>query len=122
MEHILTHTFLTEWKKIEQKLEEISQVGLPFETGIEFDGVVIDEQGVYYKSSTYFSGCGTDHFNFCILWEDINKPIEWFKEQADEYKRKRAEQKQRDAEEQKEKLKQQEIQQLKELKEKYPTA
>ncbi len=75
-----TVLFLQEWSKIQEKLEAISNIPKKDGDGKYFEGLDIDEEGVTYKSSTSYSGCGTDNYDFHVNWDEINNPIEYFKE------------------------------------------
>jgi hypothetical protein len=80
MEKINTELFFNEYKKIGKKLDEISQIPKRFGNGDSFEGVEIESHGILYKSSSFYSGCGTDYYSFFITWDEINNPIEYFKD------------------------------------------
>lgn len=102
MEPIDIETFRKEWDKIESKMEQISTLGDPYECGASSEGYRVDNEGITHKSSTYFSGCGTDNYSFTVSWDEINNPIQYFEEKAIKFHNKQREesiQKQKDIEE-----------------------
>lgn len=113
--------FKEEWAKISQKLEQISKIEKLYGTGDLFEGYNISEFGITYKTSYYWSGCGTDYFAFDVNWSEINEPIEYFEEkyrkeiEADKIK------KEAEREEQRLKAEEKEKEKLKELLNKYGT-
>ncbi len=62
------------------KLEQIAGIPKLRGNGADFSGIEFEDDGVTYKSETYFSGCGTDTFSFHTTWEELNNPIEYFQE------------------------------------------
>jgi len=80
MEKINTELFFNEYKKIEKKLDEISQIPKRFGNGESFEGIEIDDDGILYNSSSSYSGCGPDFYSFFVKWDEINNPIEYFKD------------------------------------------
>jgi hypothetical protein len=77
-QYILIHTFLTEWEKIEQKLHAIAEIPKYYGNGEDFEGLKIEKDGITYMTSTYYSGVGQESFEFDVLWDEINEPIEYF--------------------------------------------
>lgn len=80
MEKINTELFFNEYKKIEKKLDEISEIPMIIGNGESFEGIEIDDDGILYKSSSYYSGCGKDYYSFFVKWDEMNNPIEYFKD------------------------------------------
>jgi hypothetical protein len=115
--------FKQDWSKIESKLDAISNIKKPDGDGEDFEGYSIDaKDGISYNSSTPYSGCDTDHFDFTVSWDELNEPISYFeKKYADqiEANKKREQQAKTDAETLKQKK---EIDELNKLKAKYPYA
>lgn len=122
MENINTGLFLQEWSKIEAKLDSIRGMSPLFTSLKDFDGVEINECGITYKTSEYYSGCGTDKDSFHISWEDINKPIEFFQQLCKEAKDKKTAQELKVKGENETRRIDEEKQQLKELQKKYGIA
>lgn len=85
-----------------EKMHAISELPFVYEVG-RFDGIDFDESSITYKSSTWFR-CGTDTYTFYVDWDDINKPLEYFKKKfKDEYdarEKQKAENKKKEAENQ----------------------
>ena len=80
MEKINTELFFNEYKKIGKKLDEISEIPMRFGNEESFEGIEIDDDGILYKSSSSYSGCATDYYSFFVKWDEINNPIEYFKD------------------------------------------
>lgn len=80
MEKINVEIFLNEYKKIEKLLSEISNIPKSWGDGECFEGLSFEDDGITYKTSTSYSGCGTDEFSFFVKFEELNNPIEYFKE------------------------------------------
>lgn len=62
------------------KLEKISKISKPNGDGEDFIGIEIDENGITYNSESYYSGCGEERYSFCISWDEIEQPHEYFLE------------------------------------------
>lgn len=122
MENINAELFLQEWNKIEAKLDAIRGMSPLFTSLKDFDGVEINDYGITYKTSEYYSGCGTENDRFHVSWDDINKPIEYFQQLCKEAKDKKSEQEQKVKEENNNRRIEEEKQQLKELQKKYGIA
>ena len=71
---------------LRNKMEEISALPHVDEVGGSFEGLDFDEDTITYRSSTWCSGCGTDsyYFSFSVDWEDINKPLEYFRKKFED--------------------------------------
>lgn len=80
METIDIDLFLTEYNKIEEKLSNISMIPKLHGEGKSYEGIEITNGGIVYRSSTSYSGCGSDYFSFFVKWEEMNNPIEYFQE------------------------------------------
>lgn len=78
MNKINIAAFRAEWEKIESLLDQLSSITKLGGDGNTFTGYLIDDIGVTYKSETYFSGCGTDYFDFQVKWDELNNPVEYF--------------------------------------------
>lgn len=87
--------FKSLWAQIEPLLEQISDIPKAEGDGSEFVGLIIDDEGITYKTSTYYSGCGTDYFDFTVCWEELNEPIEYFQKKYAEQIKDEEERKQR---------------------------
>jgi hypothetical protein len=72
--------FKAEYSKIEIKLNAISNITKRWGDGESFEGIEIEDEGILYKTSTSYSGCSTDYYSFYVSWEEINNPIEYFKD------------------------------------------
>lgn len=72
--------FREEYTKIEAKLEEISKIPKLWGDGGSFEGIEIDDEGILYKSADHYNGCSPDFYSFHIKWDELNNPIEYFKE------------------------------------------
>lgn len=73
-------TFQEQLLKLKDKLDEIAGQNGVYECGEDFVGLAFSEHFIYYKTETFYSGCGTDHYSLEISWDEINKPIEYFRE------------------------------------------
>lgn len=71
--------FKETWKEIRDKIDVIADLPRVDGNGEDFMGITIDETGFTYNTRTWYSGCSPDDFSFTIDWEDIDKPIEYFK-------------------------------------------
>lgn len=71
--------FKKEWAKIKTKLDEINDIPKSHLRGKEFIGIDIEDDGLDYNTETNYSGGGTDIFYFHVNWNELNKPIEYFK-------------------------------------------
>ena len=80
MEKINVEIFLNEYKKIENLLSEISNIPKSWGDGECFEGLSFEDDGITYKTSTSYPGCGTDEFSFFVKFEELNNPIEYFKD------------------------------------------
>lgn len=104
---------------LNNKAEEIQALPL---SGLlsDLDGLEIAEDGVTIKTHQYYSRGGEDYQSAFFTWEELDKPIEYFKDLFQEnHDRKIREQAEREAKTI-EHNKQMEIMRLKQLKEKYP--
>ena len=80
MEKINVESFLIEYKKIEEKLRLIADIPKRWSGGEYFEGIEVEGEEIIYKTSTSYSGCGTDRYSFSIRIDELNNPIEYFKE------------------------------------------
>lgn len=119
MKNINVEIFLKEWNKIEEKLDAIRGLVPLFTSLKDFEGVEISDSGITYKTSEYYSGCGTETDSFHVTWEDINKPIEHFRLLCDNAKIAKQNQELQAKQENEGRRIEQEKQQLKELQKKY---
>lgn len=72
---------LTEYSKLEEKLREIDSLPRLGGTGDHLERIDFDEgDTIYYRTCTSYSGCGSDFFCLCVRWDEVNEPIEYFKE------------------------------------------
>ena len=77
--------FQQEWDKIVAKLDAISNLPSVHEYGKTFERIDIhDDEFEYITSTDYSRGGGTDYFSLYVTKEDINKPIEYFREKFTE--------------------------------------
>lgn len=77
--------FKSEWDKIDAKLKEIALIPKLEGNGDDFTGFEVWGDEICYKSETYYSGCGTDYYSFCVKLSELNEPIEFFqKKYSDE--------------------------------------
>ena len=74
---INTELFKEDWQKIECLLDQIRNIPKE-DQGEDLEGYLIDSDGITCKTSTYYSGCGTDYYSWSVFWEEINNPIEYF--------------------------------------------
>lgn len=71
----------TEYFKLEEKLREINHLPRLGGIGQHFDRIDFEEgDTIYYHTYTSHNGCGSDHFCLAVRWDEVNKPIEYFKE------------------------------------------
>lgn len=70
--------FKSEWDKIDAKLKLIAEIPKLDGNGDEFTGFEIWGDEICYKTETYYSGCGTDYYSFCVKLSELNEPIEFF--------------------------------------------
>lgn len=70
--------FKTEWDKINDKLKEIDAIPKLDGGGDDFTGIEFWDDEIYYKTETYYSGCGTDYYSFVVKLSELNEPIEYF--------------------------------------------
>lgn len=68
----------------------------------DFKGYEADDTGITVREEQYYSGCGTERNSFYIPYEDLDKPIEYFKQQKidalEREKQRELEQKEREKE------------------------
>jgi hypothetical protein len=119
---MFTENFKEQLLKLKEKLDEISSLPHTYECGETFIGIDFDESFIYYKTETYYSGCGTENYSFDISWDEIDEPIDYFRDkfqkefEAREKSKKQNEAKIKLEEEKRERAK------LKELQNKYGVA
>ena len=96
--------FLEQYEAIEAKLLEINEIPRFFGTGNSHIHVEVDVEGKCFSvvSETYNSGCGTDTFFCSVSFDEINQPMEYFKEkfqkEIDEHERDIKEREKKEAE------------------------
>ena len=111
--------FIEEWNKVMSKLEQINDIEKLGGSGEEHTKLSVDDSGLCYHSETFYSGCGTEWYDFEVSWEEINEPIEYFEKK---YKDELVEHKKKERLKIERKHKQEvarELETLKKLKEKY---
>jgi hypothetical protein len=78
MENIKTDLLKEEWFKLESKLKTIDEIPRLYGAGNYYEGIDIDEDGITYRTSTSYSGCGSDYYSYSITWNEVNEPIDYF--------------------------------------------
>lgn len=80
MEVIKTDLLKEEYFKLEAKLQAIDKIPRLYGTGVDFESINIEDDGVSYNTYTSYSGCGNDYFHLSLKWDEINKPLEYFEQ------------------------------------------
>lgn len=113
--------FKSQYNLLKEKILEIASLphsDLSGDMGHDFEGINLLDDSICYKSS-YYSYGSYNECNFYVKWEDINKPLDFFKEKFEndfnDKQKRLLEKGERELREKEER----EIQLLKELKEKY---
>lgn len=89
--------------------------------GRNFEGIEVDNFGIHYKSSTTYSGCGSEYYTFSLPLEELNNDLDYFEEKFNLIYTKREKQKTEQEQKEKENKELRERKLLTELQSKYNT-
>jgi len=109
-----------EYSKLEEKLREIDSLPRLNGTGQHCESIDFDEgDTIYYRTYIAYSGCGSDYFCLAVRWDEINEPIEYFKEKFQKEIEKHEEEKRMNEERKKSAQEQRERETFEKLRQKY---
>ncbi len=74
--------FRKEYEKIEEKINQIDIIPRLHGSGGHFVSMTFEDDGISYNTEDvrHCSCCSPDAHSLYVKWEDLNKPIEFFRE------------------------------------------